>query len=64
MDKELYRPSAKQVVVVEVPEFQLIQVDGQVEPGVPVAEAPDYRGSMEVKNDNPLIRNHRTCNPP
>lgn len=46
--KELYRPSAKQVVVVEVPEFQFIQVDGQIEPGIPVAEAPDYRNSMEV----------------
>lgn len=46
--KQLYKPSAKQVVVVEVPEFQFVQVDGQIEPGIPVAEAPDYRNSLEV----------------
>jgi len=31
--KYLYAPSAKKVEVVEVPEFQFVMIDGQIEPG-------------------------------
>jgi hypothetical protein len=46
--KELYKPSAKEVVVVDVPEFKFVQVDGQIEPGISVDQAPDYLSSIEL----------------
>lgn len=46
--KELYKPSAKEVVVVDVPEFKFIQVDGEIEPSIPVDQSTDYVRSLEV----------------
>lgn len=46
--KELYKPSAKEVALVDVPEFQFIQIDGEVAPKIPVDQAPDYVHSLEV----------------
>jgi hypothetical protein len=31
--KHLYSPSAKQIEIVEVPKFQFVMIDGQIEPG-------------------------------
>jgi len=46
--KHLYNPTAKQVVVVEVPRFNFIMVDGMIPANTPVAEAPDYLGALET----------------
>lgn len=46
--KHLYKPSAKQVSVVDVPEFKFLMVDGTIPPGAPVAEAEDFVQAMEV----------------
>lgn len=46
--KELYKPSAKEVVVVDVPDFKFVQVDGEIEPNIAVDQSPDYLHSLEV----------------
>ena len=46
--KDLYTPSAKRVVVVKVPRFNFIMVDGTIPANTPVAEAPDYLGALET----------------
>jgi hypothetical protein len=46
--KDLYKPSAKQVVVVDVPEFKFVMVDGVIPAGTPVAEAEDFVNAMTV----------------
>jgi len=40
--KDLYQPSAKEVVVVEVPEMQFIMIDGQGSPG----DSQEYQDAM------------------
>lgn len=40
--KELYKPTAKKVTVVDVPKFNFITVDGEIPPGVPVNESPAF----------------------
>jgi hypothetical protein len=40
--KHLYMPSAKEVVLVEVPEMQFALIDGQIEPGVLPGDSPDF----------------------
>ena len=44
--KYLYQPSAKQVTVVEVPKFNFIMLDGQIEAGVLPGDSPDYTNTM------------------
>jgi len=44
--KYLYQPSAKQVTVVEVPKFNFIMLDGQIEAGVLPGDSPDYINTM------------------
>jgi hypothetical protein len=44
--KELYAPSAKEVVVVDVPEFQFIWFDGTIEPGVTPSDSESFRDAM------------------
>lgn len=42
--KHLYRPSAKEVVQVDVPEFKYLMIDGMGDPG----EAPEYAEAVEA----------------
>lgn len=42
----LYKPSAKQVELVEVPEFNFVMVDGVIEAGGGVGESEDFRNAM------------------
>ncbi len=44
--KHLYLPSAKQVSLVDVPEFQFTMIDGQIEPGVPPAQSKGFVDAM------------------
>jgi hypothetical protein len=44
--KELYLPSAKEVVVVDVPEFLFIALDGTVEAGVRPGDSESFRDAM------------------
>lgn len=44
--KHLYLPSAKQVSLVEVPEFQFTMIDGRIEAGVPPAESEEFVDAM------------------
>lgn len=46
--KELYNPSSKKVVVVKVPKFNFIMVDGMIPPNIQVADAPDYQNALET----------------
>ena len=46
--KELYKPTARKVTVVDVPEFNFIMIDGEIPANTPVAEAPDYLGALEA----------------
>ena len=45
-NKGLYNPGAKKVVVVKVPRFNFIMVDGTIPPNKPVGEAPDYQNAL------------------
>jgi len=47
-NKGLYNPGAKKVVVVKVPRFNFIMVDGTIPPNMPVGEAPDYQNALET----------------
>jgi hypothetical protein len=44
--KEFYRPSAQEVVVVDVPEMQFITLDGVIEAGVAPAESESFQEAM------------------
>jgi len=44
--KELYHPSANDVVVVDVPELQFIALDGGIEEGVGPADSDSFQGAM------------------
>lgn len=44
--KHLYRPSAKEVSEVDVPEMQFAMIDGCIEPGMAPADSPDFAGSI------------------
>jgi hypothetical protein len=46
--KYLYKPSPKQVGVVEVPRFNFIMVEGTIPANTPVGEAQDYLGALET----------------
>ena len=40
--KHLYLPSAKECVLVQVPEMQFVMIDGQIEPGLMPGDSPDF----------------------
>lgn len=44
--KEFYHPSAKEVVLVDVPEFLFLALDGTVETGVRPGDSEDFRNGM------------------
>jgi hypothetical protein len=46
LHKELYSPSAKEVVVVEVPEFQFLWLDGRIEAGRSPSDSGSFRDAM------------------
>ncbi|MEJ2706071.1 MAG: GyrI-like domain-containing protein [Anaerolineales bacterium] len=46
--KHLYRPSAKKVSVVDVPAFQFVLVDGQIEPGRAPGTSPSFQEAMQA----------------
>jgi hypothetical protein len=44
--KHLYQPSAKECVLIQVPEMQFVMVDGQIEPGLMPGESPDFAAAI------------------
>jgi hypothetical protein len=44
--KHLYQPSAKEVVVVDVPEMQFAMIDGQIEPGALPGDSPGFASAL------------------
>jgi hypothetical protein len=46
--KDLYQPSAKKVVLVEVPSLQFAMVDGSIEAGESPGTSPAFQQAMEV----------------
>jgi hypothetical protein len=46
--KHLYQPSARQVAVVEVPEFQFAMVDGEIEAGASPGTSPAFQQAVEA----------------
>lgn len=46
--KEFYQPSAKQVVVVDVPAFQFAMIDGEIEPGASPGTSPAFQQALEA----------------
>jgi hypothetical protein len=46
--KNLYQPSAKQVSLVEVPEFQFAMLDGEIEPGHAPGDSPSFSEAMQA----------------
>ena len=44
--KEFYLPSAKKVVLVDVPEFMFVALDGVVDAGVRPGDSESFRDSM------------------
>ena len=44
--KEFYKPTARKVTVVDVPEFNFIMIDGEIPPNTPVAEAPEFSDAL------------------
>lgn len=40
--KHLYSPSARECVLVQVPEMQFVMIDGQIEPGLMPGDSPDF----------------------
>ena len=46
--KHLYQPSAKQVVVVDVPAFQFAMIDGVIEPDQSPGTSPAFAQAMEA----------------
>jgi hypothetical protein len=46
--KDLYLPSAKKVVVVEVPDFQFVMIDGQIEKGQSPGTSAAFQEAMQA----------------
>ena len=46
--KELYLPSAKKVVVVDVPDFLFVMIDGRMEKGKSPGESPAFQEAMQA----------------
>ena len=46
--KYLYAPSAKQVALVDVPEFQFAQIDGAIEPGQTPGTSPAFEQALSA----------------
>ncbi|WP_423222502.1 GyrI-like domain-containing protein [Candidatus Amarolinea aalborgensis] len=46
--KYLYAPSARQVALVDVPEFQFAQIDGAIEPGQAPGTSPAFEQAMSA----------------
>ncbi|MFU8771064.1 MAG: GyrI-like domain-containing protein [Anaerolineales bacterium] len=46
--KHLYAPSAKQIEIVDVPEFQFAMIDGQIEPGLEPNTSPSFQQAIEA----------------
>jgi hypothetical protein len=44
--KHLYQPSAKEVVLVDVPEMQFAMIDGQIEPGILPGDSPAFASAL------------------
>lgn len=46
--KHLYKPTARKVTLVDVPEMNFLTMDGTIPVGSPVAEAPDFTRAAEA----------------
>jgi hypothetical protein len=46
--KHLYTPSARQAALVEVPSFNFIMIDGQIEPGTTPGNSPAYAQALQA----------------
>jgi hypothetical protein len=46
--RQLYQPSLKEVMLVDVPEFQFVMIDGIVHAGQKVDESPEFTQAMEA----------------
>jgi len=46
--KDLYLPSAKKVTVVDVPDFQFVMIDGQMEKGQSPGTSPAFQEAMQA----------------
>jgi hypothetical protein len=44
--KHLYLPSAKECVLVQVPEMQFVMIDGQMEPGLMPGDSPGFAAAI------------------
>ena len=44
--KHLYAPSAKEVELVDVPEFKFVMIDGRIEPGEAPGTSPGFEEAM------------------
>jgi hypothetical protein len=44
--KHLYQPSAKECVLVQVPEMQFVMIDGQIEPGLMPGDSPGFAAAI------------------
>jgi hypothetical protein len=47
--RELYKPSAKKVAVVNVPEFLFVMIDGKMEKGKSPGESPAFREGLCIQ---------------
>jgi hypothetical protein len=46
--KHLYKPTARKVVVVDVPPLRFAMIDGQIEPGHSPGDSPSFQQAMEA----------------
>ena len=46
--KSLYAPSAREVVIIDVPSFQFAMIDGEIEPGQKPGSSPAYQQALEA----------------
>jgi hypothetical protein len=46
--KHLYKPTARKVVVVDVPPLKFAMIDGQIEPGHSPGDSPSFQQSLEA----------------
>lgn len=46
--KTLYSPPSKEVVLVTVPRFKFVRIDGEIEPGVGPGNSPDFAAAMQA----------------
>jgi hypothetical protein len=44
--RDLYRPSARECALVQVPEMQFVMIDGRVEPGLMPGESPGFTAAV------------------